>query len=236
VWAQQRVPSGIAALLVATLPLWMVSIDALRPRGRRPSSGVIAGLVLGIIGIVVLVGPGAFAGSGRVDPIGAAVLMAASLFWAAGSIYSRSAPHPPAPLLSTGMQMLAGGAGLLLAGAVHGELAQLGGMRPSTRSVLAMSYLIVFGSLVGFTAYVWLLRVSTPAKVATYAYVNPVVAVFLGWALAGEPVTRRTLIAAAVIVGAVALITTAQTARREALHITAETPVPDDTRPASGRA
>ncbi len=235
VWAQQRVPSGIAALLVATLPLWMVTIEALRPRGRRPSLGVMAGLVLGLVGIGVLVGPGAI-GGWRVDPVGAAVLILASLAWAAGSIYSRTAPHPPTPLLSTGMQMLAGGFALLLAGSVRGELGALDTMQPSLRSVLAMAYLVIFGSLIGFTAYVWLLRVSTPAKVATYAYVNPVVAVFLGWAIAGEPVTTRTLVAAAIIVGAVALITTAQALAHTTGEFSAETPAPDDTRPASGRA
>ena len=136
------------------------------------------------------------------------MLILASLSWTAGSLYSRRAPLPSSPLLGTAMEMLGGGAGLLVAGLVAGEWRRFELAAASPRSLLAVAYLVIFGSLVGFTAYIWLLRVTTPALVATYAYVNPVVAVFLGWALAGEPVTARTLVAAGVIVGAVMLITT----------------------------
>lgn len=236
VWAEQVVPSGIAALLVASLPLWMVTLDAVRPRGKRPTVGVLIGLVLGILGIVILIGPGELAGSGRVNPIGAAVLLVASFSWALGSIYSRSAPAPKDPFLASAMQMLGGGLALGIAGAIRGELAMLGNFDPSAKSILAFLYLILFGSLLGFTAYIWLLRVSTPAKVATYAYVNPVVAVLLGWALADEPLTSRTLLAAAVIVGAVALITTARSTKSEELSVTAERRLPDDIRRVSDPA
>lgn len=208
VWAEQRVPSGLTALLIATVPLWMAFLNWLRPGGVKPSNGVIAGLLLGFIGITLLVGPGELAGGHHVDSLGAAVLIMASLSWAAGSLYSRRAQLPASPLLTTGMEMLAGGALLLIAGSLADEWARFELSALSVRSSLALTYLIVFGALVGFTAYIWLLRVSTPAQASTYAYVNPVVAIFLGWALAGEPLTARTLLAAAIIVAAVVVITT----------------------------
>ena len=206
VWAEQRVPSGLAAVLIATVPLWVALLDWLW-RGTRPGGRVLAGLALGLAGIALLVGPGELAGSRGVDLLGAGVLLFASLSWAIGSIYTRSAGLPPSPLLATAMEMLAGGVLLLVADLVTGQVAELDLGSVSLRSVLALAYLIAFGSLVAFTAYVWLLRVTTPARAATYAYVNPVVAVLLGWALAGEPLTPRTLLAAGVIVGAVVLIT-----------------------------
>jgi drug/metabolite transporter (DMT)-like permease len=208
VWAEQRVPSGLAALLVATVPLWMVMLDGAGRGWRRPPVQVLLGIGLGLAGVALLVGPGKFAGGLGVDPLGAGALLLGALCWATGSLYSRRAPLPPSPLLGTAMEMLGGGACLAVAGLVSGEWGRLDLAAATPRSLLAVGYLVVFGSLVGFTAYVWLLRVSTPPLVATYAYVNPVVAVLLGWAFAGEPVTARTLVAAAVIVGAVVLITT----------------------------
>ncbi|HET9768844.1 MAG TPA: drug/metabolite exporter YedA [Thermoanaerobaculia bacterium] len=207
VWAEQRVPSGLAALLVATVPLWMVMLDGAGRGWRRPPVQVLLGIGLGLAGVALLVGPGKFAGGHGVDPLGAGALLLGALCWATGSLYSRRAPLPASPLLGTAMEMLGGGACLAIAGLVSGEWGRLDLAAATPRSLLAVGYLVVFGSLVGFTAYVWLLRVSTPPLVATYAYVNPVVAVFLGWAFAGEPVTARTLAAAAVIVGAVVLIT-----------------------------
>lgn len=208
VFAEQRVPSGLAALLVATVPLWMVMLDGAGRGWRRPPIQVLLGIGLGLAGVALLVGPGRFAGGHGVDPLGAAALLFGALCWATGSLYSRRAPLPPSPLLGTAMEMLGGGACLAVAGLLSGEWHRLDLAAASPRSLLAVAYLVIFGSLVGFTAYVWLLKVSTPPLVATYAYVNPVVAVFLGWAFAGEPVTARTLLAAAVIVGAVVLITT----------------------------
>lgn len=207
VWAEQYVPSGLASLLVATVPVWMVLLDWARAGGTRPSAVVLAGVALGLGGLVLLVDPRSLASGSAADPIGAAVLVLGSLAWAVGSLYSKRAKMPTVPLLATGMQMLAGGALLVLAGLLTGEVARFAPHAVSARSVSALMYLVVFGSLVGFTAYIWLLRVATPAQVSTYAYVNPVVAVFLGWALAGEPLTPRTLLAAAVIVGAVVLVT-----------------------------
>jgi drug/metabolite transporter (DMT)-like permease len=209
VWAEQYVPSGVAALLVATVPFWMVLLEWLRPGGERPTGGVVAGLVLGFVGLMLLVGPGEWAGGG-VNLLGAGALMLATLAWASGSIYSRGARLPAAPLLTTGMEMLAGGALLTLMGLATGEWATIDVGAVTGRSLAALGYLIVFGSLVGFTAYVWLLGVAAPAKVSTYAYVNPVVAVLLGWALAGEPLTARVVVAVAVILGAVAVITLAR--------------------------
>lgn len=206
VWAEQRIPSGVAALLVAGVPIWMVVLEWLRPGGTRPGRWVVGGLVLGSAGLVLLVGPGEVLGGGHIDPLGALAVVGGSFAWAVGSVYSRSAQLPDSPLLATGMEMLTGGAFLLLAGVATGETVDFGAV--STRSLLALLYLIGFGSLVAFTAYIWLLRATTPAKASTYAYVNPVVAVGLGWALAGEPLTARIAVAAAIIVGAVALITT----------------------------
>lgn len=209
VWAELRVPSGIAALLVALVPCWMVLLDWAAPGGRRPSPAVLMGVLLGLAGLFWLVGPDAILGGDRVDPLGAAVLALASLSWAAGSIYSRHAPAP-SPVLAIGMQMLAGGAALVILAAATGEFGAFDASAVSARSVAALGYLIVFGALIGFSAYMWLLRVSTPAKVSTYAYVNPIVAVLLGWALAGEALNARIGVAALVIVMGVALITLAR--------------------------
>jgi drug/metabolite transporter (DMT)-like permease len=210
VWAEQRVASGLASLIVATVPLWMVLLDWARPGGRRPTLGVAAGLLLGTAGLLVLVGPGVFNGHGAVDSTGTLVLVLSALSWAAGSVYAQHAPIPTSPLLATGMEMLAGGVLLLGAAVVAGQTG-VNVEAVTLRSLLALLYLVVFGSLVGFTAYIWLLQVAPPARVATYAYVNPVVAVVLGWAVLGEPLTARTWAAAAVILGGVAIITLSRT-------------------------
>jgi drug/metabolite transporter (DMT)-like permease len=209
VWAEQRVPSGLTSVLIATVPLWVALLEWLRC-GTRPSRPMAIGLAMGLAGIILLVGPTELAGSSRMDLLGAVVLILAALSWAAGSLYSRRASLPASPLLATAMEMLAGGLLLLLASLVTGQAADLDLSQVSLQSVLALGYLIVFGSLVAFTAYTWLLRVTSPARAATYAYVNPAVAVFLGWALGGEPLTVRTLLAAAIIVGAVVVITSYQ--------------------------
>ncbi len=219
VWAQQRVPSGVAAVLVATMPLWMALIPWFTPGGTRPEGRTLLGLGAGLGGVALLVGAGRGDGP-SVDPVGAVVLLGASLAWASGSLYSRRAPVPESPALSTALPMLAGGAFLTVAGTLAGEWA---GFRPeaaSARSWLALVYLMTFGSIVGFSAYVWLLRATTPERVSTYAYVNPVVAMVLGWGLAGESLTPPGLVGAAVIVGSVALI------------VGKRSPAPAPTRPA----
>ena len=208
-WAEQYVPSGVAALIVASTPMWMVLLDAVRLRAW-PRPAVIAGLGIGLVGIWLLVGPSDL-GSDPVDPVGALAVGAAAFFWAVGSIYQRGAPKAEATLLNVGMQMLAGGALLLLAGVVLGERLVLADV--SAKSAGALAYLVFFGAIVGYSAYVWLLKVSTPAKASTYAYVNPIVAVLLGWALADEPLGPRVLSASVAVVAAVALITTARAAR-----------------------
>ncbi|MEO8430679.1 MAG: drug/metabolite exporter YedA [Acidobacteriota bacterium] len=203
-WAEQRVPSGLAALIVASVPIWMAIVQGIQKR-RRPSGPVIAGLLIGLGGLVLLVMPGRF-GGGHVDPLGAAALLFAALSWVIGSLYSRRAALPTSTLLAISMEMIAGGAILWLFGLAVGEGARIHLSDFTLRATLSLGYLIVFGSLIGFSAYIWLLKVTTPARVTTYAYVNPIVAVLLGWAFAEEALTLRIGIAAAAIVGAVALI------------------------------
>jgi drug/metabolite transporter (DMT)-like permease len=210
VWAEQRVPSGIAALLVAIVPLWMVLLDWLRAGGRRPAALVFVGLGLGLLGLGLLVGPDALTGTGDIDSVGAVVLLLGSLSWAAGSVYTQRAPKPSSANNGSGAQMFAGGVCLLVVALLGGEAGRLDLAHASARSLLGFLYLVTFGSLIGFTAYVYLLAHTTAAKAATYAYVNPVVAVLLGWAFANEPVTSRTLVAAAVILAGVAIITVAR--------------------------
>ncbi|HMB55027.1 MAG TPA: EamA family transporter [Thermoanaerobaculia bacterium] len=206
VWAELRIDSGLAALLVATVPLWIVALDVLRPGGVQPGWRVWAGVVGGLAGIVLLVGPAELAGAERADLVGILAVLFASFAWAVGSLYARNAPLPKSPALGTGMEMLAGGVLLTLFSLSLGEPSGFDPAAVSFTSGLALAYLIAIGALVGFSAYVWLLRVAPAAKVATYAYVNPVVALVLGWALAGEEMNSRTLIAAAVILGSVFLI------------------------------
>lgn len=202
VWAEHRIASGVAALLVAMLPLWMAILDRVC-FGRRLSRRGVLGLTLGFCGLVLLVGR---IDHGGVDPIGALVCMLASFSWAAGSVYARTAPLPHRPLVATAMEMLAGGFFLAVVGIAAGELGRVRLDAFSVRSVLALAYLVVFGSLLAFSAYIWLLHTAPLPLVATYAYVNPVVAVMLGWALLDEPITPRMIVAGAIIVVAVALI------------------------------
>ena len=209
VWAEQTVPSGLTALLVSILPFWLVIIEWIRPPRRRPSTAVLIGLVVGFIGLVVLIGPGDIGANG-VSLLGATVLILASLSWAIGSFWSRDADMPESGLLMTGMEMLGGGLLLFLAGVIFGELRGLDLRAISTASWAGWVYLIVFGSLIGFTSYIWLLDKVSPARIGTYAYVNPIVAVILGWAIADETLSLRTGIAAAIVICAVALITTAR--------------------------
>jgi drug/metabolite transporter (DMT)-like permease len=203
--AEQFVPSSLAALLIAIVPLWMVLLNWKWGDRVRPTLGVIGGVILGVIGIGLIAAPGTSADA--VNPIGLGILIVASLSWSIGSLYSRRADLPSNALLSTAMEMLMGGSLMFVVALVLGQGGLIRWENVSLRSVASVGYLVIFGSLLGFSAYVWLLRVTTPAKVATYAFVNPVIAVFLGWLVAGEALSVRTLIAAAIIIAAVVLIT-----------------------------
>jgi len=213
-WAEQFVPSGITALLIAVTPLWFVVFDWWN-RGVKPTASTVGGLILGTIGIIVLIDPVELVGGDEVDLLGAFVLIIATMAWAWGSLYSRRVDMPSSPLLATAMEMVSGGVLLLLLSAVSGEFFRLDPSSISTSSFTSLFYLVIFGSLVAFSSYVWLLKVVHPALVSTYAYVNPVIAVFLGWLIAGEPLGGRILLAAAIIVAAVALITTMNTRRKK---------------------
>jgi drug/metabolite transporter (DMT)-like permease len=203
-WAEQRVPSGLAAVLIAVAPIWMVGLEWARG-GARPKKHVLAGLLLGLAGVGLLVSSRASAGS-RVDPFGAVILVLASASWAWGSVLSKSAALPDSPFLATSMEMIAGGILLLLTAAVAGQFTGFDPFKISVPAALSWGYLVVFGSLVGFTAYIWLLGVTSIARAGTYAYVNPIVAVLLGWAILHETVTMRMMFAAGVILLGVALV------------------------------
>jgi drug/metabolite transporter (DMT)-like permease len=206
-WAEQYVPSGLAALVGATVPLWIVLLDWIRPGGERPTRPVALGVGLGLLGMVLLVGPAHLLGGTALHLVGVTVIVLGTLSWSIGSLYSRRANLPPVPLQSTAMQLLTGGAWLFLAAALTGDWGRLDLAAISVRSLLALSYLVVMGSIVGFNVYLWLMRTTSPALASTYAYVNPVVAMFLGWALAAESLTWQTLVAASIIISGVALIT-----------------------------
>jgi drug/metabolite transporter (DMT)-like permease len=205
-WAEQTVNSGIVALLIGTVPLWVVLVDALRPGGSWPGWQGLLGVLLGVLGIFILVNPWGSGAGFKLDLLGAIVVLLAAAAWAAGSVYSRSAPLPKSPLMGTSLEMLVGGGALLILGTITGEWSQVSWTSISEKSILGLLYLIVFGSLIGYATYTWLLRVAPTSLVATYAYVNPLIAILLGSLLAQEAVTSQIVLAAAVIVGAVFLI------------------------------
>lgn len=199
-WAVQHVPTGTTALVIAVTPLWLAVLSR-----ARPTRGLVVGIALGLIGVAALVGPAILEHQGGTDLFSVAVLVFASFTWAVGSLLARKG-GPADGTMATGAQMLTGGLMLAVLGAATGELAVLADAQVTLRSVLALGYLTVFGSLLGFSAYGWLLRNDTPARAATYAYVNPVVAVVLGALFADEPITAQVIIAGAIIVVGVALI------------------------------
>jgi drug/metabolite transporter (DMT)-like permease len=215
-WSAQRVPSGLISLLIAMVPLWLVLIEG--ARGRRPTVAQLAGVAVGLVGVSLLVLPAD--GSWRnapVDPLGAIVLMLGSLSWTAGSLFSRAAEQAPYAPMASALQMLSGGVLLAVLGVATGEPARLSLDAVSLQSTLAVGYLVVFGSLVGFSTYMWLLQKASPTAVGTYAYVNPAVAVLLGTLFAGEQLPARGALAMTVIVGGVALVSLApKTGRRRA--------------------
>jgi len=203
-WAEQKVASGLAALLCATLPLWTVLIARFDGTERKLSLKTIAGILVGFAGVALLIGPDLL--SQRLNWLAAGAVLSSSLLWAIGTAYTRKVSLPSSKVLSAGLQMMSGGALLLLMAVSTGEAGRLRAANVTALSVLALVYLTIFGSIVAFTVYTWLVGVSSPSMVSTYAYVNPVVAVFLGWMAAGEVLGIRTLIATAVILAGVALV------------------------------
>ncbi|MCP3981714.1 MAG: EamA family transporter [bacterium] len=203
-WAERSIASSIAAVIIATVPLWMTSLEVWPFRSARVSLRAVIGLTLGLIGVVVLVAPGGEMGSVALLP--SLALVVAALSWSVGSLLSRSMPLPRTPLMTAALQMTTGGAVLVGWGTVAGEWPTLELAAVSTRSLVALLYLITFGSIVALGAYVWLMRVTSAAAVSTYAFVNPIVAVILGWALAGEVLGGRALVATGLIVGAVVFL------------------------------
>ncbi len=206
VWAETRITSGMTAVIVSTTPIWLLLIYWLMPAGRKPGRLMLLGLSVGLGGVVLLVAPWQ-TGVRDVDPVGVIAVLLGTISWSIGSLYVRKAKVPSSHFLSTAMQMYSGALLLGLAGTALGEWGRVDVGSVSVASWAAMLYLALAGSLVGFSAYLWLLRVVQPSRAATYAYVNPVVAVFLGWALADEALTPRMLLASAVILAAVVLVT-----------------------------
>ncbi len=214
-WAEETVPSGIATLIISAGPVFIVLMDwAVHAffqdgkRGTRPGPLTFVGLALGFAGLAILVGPDVLAtGVGSLDPWRVLGLLGATFFWGVGMIYMRYASSPAEPFTASGIQMLCGSGWLLLTSLATGELSRFNPAAITSQSVIAWAYLVVFGSLIGFSTFTWLMKHSTPARVSTYAYVNPIVAVFLGWLVLDEAVSPRIFAAAGVIIAGVAIIT-----------------------------
>ncbi len=211
-YVEQQVPSSIAALLVALVPMWMVTLNWAAPGGTRPSARTIAGVTLGFGGVALLAFRGGMSGGG-LNPM-AFLLVISTGLWAAGSLFASRADMPSSPLMSTAVEMLVGSATLLVGGLVTGEAPAVHLNAISWQSLTALGYLILFGSLVGYTSYTWLLKNAPPALVSTYAYVNPVIAMILGVFLAHDALTPVTITAATIIIAAVVLITLPGSAAR----------------------
>lgn len=207
VWVEQFLASGLTALIIAMVSVWTALLEWFRPGGSRPSSMIIAGIVLGFLGVALLVVPGQVGGH-PVDHRAVLMLMGSTFAWALASVSSRHANLPSSTVMAAGVEMLAGGLLLTIVGLATGELTRFDPAAVTGRAVVAWLYLTVFGSIVAFTAFAWLLKVTSPNKVATAGYVNPMVAVFLGWVLGGESLSARSLTASLIIVSGVVLIIT----------------------------
>jgi drug/metabolite transporter (DMT)-like permease len=210
VWAEKSISSSLAALLVALAPVWFALLDWLRPGGVRPQLKTVMGIVVGFIGVAILVRPGDNAAGNTVP--GSIAVVFAGLCWAGGSLYSKYSPNSGSPWMNAAAQMLCGGAGLAVVGLLLGEPAATPWGQVSAASVISLLYLIVFGSWIGFSAYLWLLRNVSATQVSTYAYVNPVIAVFLGWAFLEETITSSMIAGAMVVLAGVAIISIPGTA------------------------
>lgn len=202
------VPTGFVALMIGAVPIWITVLNWLFFGAPRPNGRMALGLAAGLSGLVLLLGPSTLvSGEEAVDPTGVLLLIMAALTWATGSLYSRKGALPDAPLLATGMEMFMGGVALFAVATVRGEWGDLDLALISGKSLIALVYLTLIGSLVAFTAYTWLLRNTTPTRAASYGYVNPVVAMLLGWFVLDEVITLRMIVAAAIIIGSVRVIT-----------------------------
>ncbi len=226
-WAEQFIPSGIAALIIGSIPMFLVLAEALRPGGMKPNWQAIVGLLIGFTGIFILVGPSGISGSAtKLNPFGVAALLSACLFWAIGSIYSKSADLPKSSLMTTGAEMLMGSVGLFIVSLVTGELNGWNPAEVSARSLGGLAYLITVGSIVGFGSYIWLLQNAPISLVATYAYVNPIVAILLGSWLGNETLEPRIWLATGIIIGSVMFINSRSrpkvNAKREAKEVLVE--------------
>lgn len=206
-WAEQTIPSGIAALIVGSVPMFLVVLEAFRPNGVKPTWQTILGLLIGFVGVFILVGPAELTGSQeKLNPLGVIAVLSASMLWAVGSIYSKGADLPKSSFMTTGAEMLMGSIGLFVVSLLTGELNGWNVADVSTRSWLGLIYLITMGSIVGFGSYIWLLQNAPISLVSTYAYVNPIVAVILGYFFANEILEPRIWLASGIIIGAVAFI------------------------------
>jgi drug/metabolite transporter (DMT)-like permease len=206
-WAEQTIPSGIAALIIASVPMFLVIGEAIRPNGVKPNWQGVVGLLIGFVGIFILVGPSEISGGAtKLNPLGVVALLLACLFWATGSIYSKTADLPKSSLMNTGAQMLIGSVSLFIVSGLSGELHGWNIAEVSSRSIYGLLYLTLVGSLVGFASYGWLLQNAPISLVSTYAYVNPIVAVLLGVWLANEVLEPRIWLATGIIIGSVIFI------------------------------
>lgn len=203
-WAELRVPSGLAALLAATLPIWMVLLARIRGQEHELTPKVLTGIFLGLGGVAILV-PFSLHGHGRAEFLSAMAIVLGEILWAVGAIHSRGVETSTPPTIFAAMQMVLGGIMLCSLGLLLGEGGRVHTADFTTRSILSLLFLIVFGSLITFSAYTWLLKVSSPALVSTHSYVNPLVAVFLGWVMAGEKITGRTLLGTLIVLASVSL-------------------------------
>jgi drug/metabolite transporter (DMT)-like permease len=209
-WAARHIPSGISALLMASISMWTAIIEIAARSRTRPGPRIMISLLVGFVGLALLiVRPELLAGS-HVGSVGAIVVLTGAFSWALGTVFTKKVPLPSSPVLSSGMQMMCGGALLLIAAFLSGQAQGWSPLNISQQGVIAMTYLTLIGSLVGFTCYVWLLNHCPPTQVATYAYVNPIIALILGFAIAGEHITERSLIASLIVVGSVASIVTSK--------------------------
>ena len=228
-WAEQEIPSGIAALVVASMPIWMCIFDWLIFKGSRPGGFTAIGLVLGFVGMGILFAPSFSSGAASsLDLFSLFVLVFAPVFWSLGSLYSRAANLPSNVFMSAAIQSMSGGLVLLLTSIVMGEWWKLDLDQVSVNSILAMLYLAIFGSIIALSTYVWLLKQVSPSRVSTYTYVNPIIAVLLGWLILDETITGQTIFAICVIVGSVVMVVVSRSKPQPAAA-TDETKIPVET-------